>query len=74
MLYPHSERQCSQLSGAPVGPDGTTSKSPGREGMANGVRSRPGNFRTADIAKDIGPHNVRQISVGDSQGLSGRVF
>ena len=70
MFYPHSERQSSQRSGAPVGPNGATSKSTGREGVANAVRSRG----TAAIAKDSGPHNVRQIRVGDCRGLQGKVI
>jgi len=55
--------QCSQRSGAPVGPGGGTAKSPGRRKVA---RSRPGNFRTAVIAKDGWSYNVRQNGIGDS--------
>jgi len=63
--------QCSQRSGAPVGPGGGTAKSPGRDGTAKAVRSLLGNLRTAVIVKDGGPYNVRQIGVGERAGLRG---
>lgn len=35
------------------------------------VHPRPGNLRTAAIAKDGGPYNVRQVGLGDCGGLRG---
>jgi len=51
--------QCSQLSGAPVGPHAVTSKSPGRDGTTKRSPFLSGK------PQDGGPCNVTQISLGD---------
>ena len=38
-------------------------------GRQNAVRSRPGNLRTAVVAKDTGACNITQVGVGDYGGL-----
>ena len=65
--------QCSQRSGAPAGPDGGAAKSPGPDGTANAVHTRPRNLRTAVIVEDGGPCKVRHFSVGGCRGLRGTV-
>jgi len=57
--------QCSQLSGAPVGPVGATAKSPGWDGMVKG-----GMFSSGKL-QDGGPYNVRKIGEGDGGGRRG---
>ena len=53
---------------APVGPDGGTAESPGRQ---KAVRSRPGSLRAAVIVNDGGHCNLGQTGVGERAGLRG---
>ena len=57
--------QCSQSSGAPVGPGGGTAKSPGRDGTTKCRPSSSLNFQ------DGKPHDLRHILVGDGRGRLG---
>ncbi|PUU81203.1 phosphatase 2C-like domain-containing protein [Tuber borchii] len=54
--------------GPPQGSVGRLPRAPDGTGRQNAVRSPPGILRTALIAKDGGPYNLRQISVGGYGG------
>jgi len=62
------QEQCSQPSGAPVGPGGGTAKTPDETGRQNVVRPRPWIPRTVLISKDDEPHDLRQLLPGDGRG------
>ena len=63
--------QCSQRSGAPVGPGGGLPRALDRTGRQNAVHTRPRNLRTAVIVENGGPCKVRHFSVGGCRGRQG---